>query len=126
MHGTWEVEEAGDRSLAQSSPFSDTVDQDLLHNFKRFVIILEALHNSGVHCLQALHNGAVHLPTMSFNSSRVIHSLEFEFIISIHLHFSETAKASIFRELVQRSLADFYVSIELVVLLQPLECSQDH
>ena len=35
-------------------PFSDTVDQDLLHNFKRFVIILEALHNGAVHCLQAL------------------------------------------------------------------------
>ena len=54
MHGTWEVEEAGDRILAQSSPFSDTVDQDLLHNFKRFVIILEALHNGAAHCFQAL------------------------------------------------------------------------
>ena len=54
MHGTWEVEEAGGRSLAQGSPVSDTVDQDLLHNFQRFVIILEALHNGAVHCLQAL------------------------------------------------------------------------
>ena len=35
-------------------PFSDTVDQDLLHNLKRFVIILEALHNGALHCLQAL------------------------------------------------------------------------
>ena len=39
--------------LRRVVPFSDTVNQDLLHNFKRFVIILDALHYGAVHCLQA-------------------------------------------------------------------------
>ena len=50
---TWEVEEVASL-LCRVVPFSDTVDQDLLHNFQRFVIIFEALRNGAVHCLQVL------------------------------------------------------------------------
>ena len=82
--------------------------------------------------IPALTRFLCHFPVYNRNKrGRILivwvnHSLEFGFIFRIHLHFSVTAKASIFRELVQHSLADFYVSIELVVLLQPLESSQDN
>ena len=40
VHGKQKKQVAG--LLRRVVPFSDTVDQDLLHNFQRFVIILEA------------------------------------------------------------------------------------
>ena len=52
VHGKLKEQVAG--VLRRLVPFSDTVDQDLLHDFQRFVIIFEALHNGAVHCLQAL------------------------------------------------------------------------
>ena len=52
VHGKLKKQVAG--LLHRVVPFSDTVDQDLLHNFLRFVIILEALHDGSVHCLRAL------------------------------------------------------------------------
>ena len=41
VHGKLKKQVAG--LLRRVVPFSDTVDQDLLHNFQRFVIIFEAL-----------------------------------------------------------------------------------
>ena len=52
VHGKFKKQLAG--LLHRVIPFSNTVDQDLLHHCQRFIIILEALHNGAVHSLQAL------------------------------------------------------------------------